>query len=56
MISGRTGSAAHVTESTDGNANAFVILIDSGGERERNAGLASKSLKSGRGRTSESVG
>ncbi len=28
IISGRTGSVAHVAESADGDAYAFVVLID----------------------------
>lgn len=27
-ISGRTGGVAHVAESTDGNADALVVLVD----------------------------
>jgi hypothetical protein len=33
IISGRTGSVAHVAESADGDAYAFVILIDCCEER-----------------------
>ena len=29
-ISGRTGGVAHVAESTDGDANALIVLVDAG--------------------------